>query len=513
MMCRGESLSRLGHLSSDGMVRPWLPTYSSLGQQARAAAAGGGDAGGGGAGADAAAGMVYVEVQPIPKWRTLLKVAAGRMLAAGSGSSWYATASSELLHSLDALSVLEEEEEEGEQRGASSSGSSDTGGSGEAASRRASGEGGAAAGSRAAAVQYRPDARRGTLRLLQAPKEPELLKLVWSPDPEAAPGVPAPAGQQQPLDMFGEGAAAGGGSSAAHAALLGYMPASAVAASAARGPLVHEGCELWETAAEWDWELPLPTQPAAAVGGVAAALAGAATAPPAAVEARQLPNGAQVVLVTPAARQGRHRPPRPAAAFWLQQGLGPTSLQLPAYGTASSSPAAPPPPPPAADAPSAPPPASACPEQRQDEEAAEQAQQAGCAAEKLAGALLSLLRGPPAVDLRRLRRDVKSGAIQVRRLLACALPFPALPPCLPDPLFCSARQHVFFLQLCCCSRSHLHSDPWGRRLGPPHFSPPAGPAAAAACLVFAGHYHHRGPTSRGVCTGHCGHPQRNDGQH
>lgn len=37
-LCRGESLSRLGHLSSDGMARPWLPTYSSLSQQAAAGA-------------------------------------------------------------------------------------------------------------------------------------------------------------------------------------------------------------------------------------------------------------------------------------------------------------------------------------------------------------------------------------------------------------------------------------------------------------------------------------------
>ena len=33
--CRGESLDRLGHLSVDGMMRPWLPTYSSLGAKAQ----------------------------------------------------------------------------------------------------------------------------------------------------------------------------------------------------------------------------------------------------------------------------------------------------------------------------------------------------------------------------------------------------------------------------------------------------------------------------------------------
>ena len=38
-LCRGESLNRFGHLSSDGMARPWLPTYSSLGQAAKGAAA------------------------------------------------------------------------------------------------------------------------------------------------------------------------------------------------------------------------------------------------------------------------------------------------------------------------------------------------------------------------------------------------------------------------------------------------------------------------------------------
>lgn len=49
-LCRGESLSRFGHLSSDGMARPWLPTYSSLGQAAKktaaAAAAGAGSTAG-----------------------------------------------------------------------------------------------------------------------------------------------------------------------------------------------------------------------------------------------------------------------------------------------------------------------------------------------------------------------------------------------------------------------------------------------------------------------------------
>ena len=37
-LCRGESLNRFGHLSSDGMARPHIPTYASLGQAARSAA-------------------------------------------------------------------------------------------------------------------------------------------------------------------------------------------------------------------------------------------------------------------------------------------------------------------------------------------------------------------------------------------------------------------------------------------------------------------------------------------
>ena len=459
--CRGESLSRLGHLSSDGMMRPWLPTYSSLAQQAaagaRAAAAGAGASAGGGTGE-----MCYVEVQPIPKYRTLLKVAAGRMLrtapagGGGAGSGWgFAEASVELLRSLEALSLLgessEEEEEDIEQAAAGSSSctsASSSGGAPAVAPPAGTAAAAAAAQAGPAPVQYRTDSARGTLRLLQAIKEPHLFKLVWhadrAPPADAAAGPAAPAGsagnpqQQQlresePFDMFGSAAASStpasssSSASSASAALLGYMPTATAAASAARGPLLQEGCELWEGAAEHDWELALPTE---ATTSDAAVDELAATQLPASVEPRQLPNGAQLLMVTPAGggrrRGGRYQPA--PAAFWLQQRLGADSLQLPAY--AMVEPAAP-----GAAAPAAPA-AAPAPEQaaassqegvdeRQgaaelaaeqplaEQQLAEQPAEEQGAAALLAAALLRMLRHPPGVDLRRLRKDVKSGAIQV----------------------------------------------------------------------------------------------------
>lgn len=495
---RAESLSRLGHLSSDGMMRPWLPTYSSIGQQAAAAAAGAGASGG--AGSSSAAGSsssgagsggeyCYVEVQPIPKWRTLIKVAAGRMLAtstgttgAGSGSSAgssprnngdYAAASSRLLRSLEAFSVLDDDQGSGA-------------GAGECTAVAA--EAAAAPAAPPAPIRYRPDTAHGTLRLLQATKEPHLLKLVWSASAEGAAAGSAgsmSSGQQgpqaQPLDMFGSSTAPGSSSSSGsslHAELLSFMPSSAVTASAARGPLVVEGCELWEAAAEFDWELLLPTPdseerlaPAAAAATSAAVAglpgssssSGSAEELPAKVQARQLPSGAQVVLVTPisssrgsgtgtgsssgarlARQRGQQRAPV-AAAFWLQQRIEPSSLELPAYGTASPSsggrssagssgsggslplpePAAPASDSAAAAAVEAGPCLGSAKGQQDEAEkiqhAQQQPQQQGQVEPKpqgpaalLAAALLRTLQQPPRVDLRRLRRDVKTGVIQVR---------------------------------------------------------------------------------------------------
>ncbi|KAL4858889.1 hypothetical protein ACK3TF_001264 [Chlorella vulgaris] len=467
-LCRGESLNRLGHLSSDGMARPWLPTYSSIAQQAAAAAAGGGGGATGGGASAEAGGMVFVEVQPIPKWRTLLRVAAGRMDAApavpdwsaagGGGGGDFAAASSQLLRSLEDLQGLEDVSEESSTCGTvsstistPSSGTASISGSGLSSgvsSRRVSGgsesseaqlqpppppQQPAAAAAAPAPVRYVPDERRGTLRLLQATKEPELLKLVWSADRGAEGDAQAP-----PLYMFGEGGASSSGS-ASHAALLSFMPAATVAASAARGPLVVEGCELWEAAAEWEWEMALPAAAGSSSGGDIAAAAAAArsadesTAPPACFQARQLPNGAQVLLVAPTAKLRRRRRPATAAAFWLQQQVAAGSLQPPAYATGSGTTEVLGSPIPAAvgslheaagstvDEP---------PQQQQEaaaldgsgeQTAAPQQHQRGSAA-LLAEALASLLRDPPAVDLRRLRRDVKAGIIQVSPITLGPLP-------------------------------------------------------------------------------------------
>ncbi|KAL4428393.1 hypothetical protein ABPG75_002482 [Micractinium tetrahymenae] len=491
-LCRGESLSRLGHLSSDGMMRPWLPTYSSLGKQAAAAARGAAGPARGPAAGAGSSDVCFVEVQPVPRWRTLLRVAAGRMVAArpeaansggssssssssgssssssssGSsssssecspvGSGDFTAASSRLLRSLNALSVMDEAEQ-GDGSGGESS---------EAAPA-------------AVPLRYRPDPQRGTLRLLQGTKEPNLLRLVWSAEPQASAGNGSSGGggggggqqpAEAPFDMFGSApsATSGGRPSSRHAELLSYMSASTVAASAARGPLLREGCELWEAAAEFDWELPLPTaeqedggalsRRATADGGsdgsaAARSCSVAGGELPAAVEARQLPNGAQVLMVTPArgtapgrlSRQAERRRPPATTAFWLQQRLGPDSLQLPAYGTDSSrSPAAVA----APEGPASEPADSAEgdapglgieqePQQQQQPQApggehaqpqqpqqplAEHREQEGGEAALLEAALLGVLRRPPRVDLRRLRRDVKSGAIQVTPITVGPLP-------------------------------------------------------------------------------------------
>jgi hypothetical protein len=397
--------------------------------------------------------MCYVEVQPLPRWRTLLKVAAGRMLAApaaGSrpGSGNYASASSELLRSLEALNVLDDEPEgspssHGGQAGSSKDGDSSIGSD---AGSDAGGSGGAPAAAAAApaAVRYVPDSARGTLRLLQGTKEPHLFRLVWSAERSHSRSAPADAApsatqeatpqQPQPLDMFSSAAGSGSGSSSASSARgahLAYMPAATAAASAARGPIVREGCELWEAAAEFDWELSLPTaQSGGSTGastGISAGTSSTSGILPGAFEARQLPNGAQLLMVTAnshssgstfsrASLQG----PKPAAAFWLQQHLGPDSLQVPAYGTAAPS-SVPSGEEVAGDA-AAPSDAQtelAQPPQAEEEEAGEAATRS---AALLASALQRMLQQPPAVDLRRLRKDVKSGAIQVTPITVGPLP-------------------------------------------------------------------------------------------
>lgn len=402
---------------------------------------------------------MFVEVQPIPKWRTLLRVAAGRMdaapavpdlSAAGDGGGGdFAAASSQLLRSLEDLQGLEDVAEESSTCGTASSTTSISGSglSSGVSSRRVSGgsdsseaqppqqPAAAAVAAAPAPVRYAPDERRGTLRLLQATKEPELLKLVWSADRGAEGDAQAP-----PLDMFGEGGASSSASgSASHAALLSYMPAATVAASAARGPLVVEGCELWEAAAEWEWEMALPAAAGSSGGGDIAAAAAAArsadasTAPLACFQARQLPNGAQVLLVAPTAKLQRRRRPATAAAFWLQQQVAAGSLQPPAYATGSGTTEVLGSPIPAAvgslheaagSTVDEPPPQqqeAAALDVFGEQTAAPQQHQRGSAA-LLAEALANLMRDPPAVDLRRLRRDVKAGIIQV--------------PCLASPAVC-----------------------------------------------------------------------------
>jgi hypothetical protein len=72
--CRGGSLDRYHHLSSTGMLHRGLPNYCTLQQRMQAAAAQGAAAPQGGA--TASAGECCLQVQSIPRFRTLLKVPA-----------------------------------------------------------------------------------------------------------------------------------------------------------------------------------------------------------------------------------------------------------------------------------------------------------------------------------------------------------------------------------------------------------------------------------------------------
>ena len=276
-------------------------------------------------------------------------------------------------------------------------------------------------GSGAAAARFTPDARRGRLRLLQALKDPGLLKLVWSADSSGGPGGDGSRGSGGPsgegtaaaaFDMFpGSGGGAsissgvGGGSlgssglrPGSSAELLGYLRPSAVAAAAARGPLSYAGCEHWEAAASHDLEVVL--------------LAGATT-----LEAVELPNGSQVLVAVVLQGGGTSSSSRRPQhlGFWLQQRWHGSCLQAPArsgHGApagsigehssrvrdAGSRQAV------APDSPR--PPAAAL------QVAAAAVEAAGAAA--LAAALRRLLACPPAVDVQQLRKDVRDGHIVVR---------------------------------------------------------------------------------------------------
>eukprot|EP00887_Chlorella_sp_A99_P005022 scaffold4.g5022.t1 len=432
--CRHDSLDWLGHLSSDGMLRSWLPNYETLASRARGRAGGagglgaalGGLAAGGGAGAG---DSCFVQIQPIPKHRTLVSVAAGLMHAssagggasggaggsggasgsaggsAGGGAGGSASGSTELLCGLEALSL-----------GGPLPGGVPAGGGG-------------ARGPPAAA--FAPDHRRGRLRLLQALKDLSLLKLVWSPEEEesASPAAaPAPA-ELPPLDMFPPAAgaagarrgaavppplalrAAAGAGPGASPSLLGYLALPALeAAAAARGPLTYQGCEHWEAGAAHEVEVPLSS------GSVS-------------LEAVALLNGSQVLVVStargggggggaPSGRAGaggRTPQEQQHAAFYLQQRWQPAAcVHPPARPCAPARVPAPPPSPARAAAPDSPRPGAPA--------AAAAAGEGRAGAAGLAAAVRRLLARPPPVDVAKLRRDVKEGNIPITPVTVGPLP-------------------------------------------------------------------------------------------
>ncbi|GAB4814514.1 hypothetical protein N2152v2_001560 [Parachlorella kessleri] len=495
-LCRGESLDRLGHLSVDGMMRPWLPTYASLGAKAQQQQQlGAGMQLVAGRGAAAAREQCFLQVCPIPKWRTLVRIAAGLMIrgdgtatsqrtaaaaaaaatngpeaavhaskegqqtAAEAGSSrgprCFASLSSALLRGLASLRLPGEEEaqtcEPGEGR----------------AGECSAGDGTGSSETEPRPVRLVPDVRRGTLRLLQAVKETDLFKLVWQPDepswsPQASSGNSGPAlasgagatplaAEVQPFDMF---SIPGAASSLGDGAAVPQAPLAAPQAATPDQPLTHQGIEYWEGGVSWELELLLRAgeargAPDLATAGAAPAGAGAP------VSGRELPNGAQVLLVKPsacgasasgcgggasdngalgrsweagsqaAACVGRHHGGH--HAFWLQQGWDPAQCLSPAAAPAeagivvpslaghaegavvAASPAAAPRP-------------LACAGQPVAARSTTAGQGAPAAAVAAAAAMAGLLAAPPAVDVRQLRRDVKDGSIRVTPVTVGPLP-------------------------------------------------------------------------------------------
>lgn len=288
--------------------------------------------------------------------------------------------------------------------------------------REGAGAGSDKAGQQGPAVQLVPDPRRGTLRLLQATKEPERLKLVWSPlelevpagrqqqQQQPGPGPAGEQGQQPPFNMFAAAApdsqqvSTAGSWQAGAIALTGLLgtlsgdgPATAAAAAGPTKPIQHRGTEFWEPGSKFELEL----EPLRAEGEVNLR----------SISARALPNGAQLLLVSAAPGQwrgggvggGRSSGGRGGGctAFWLQQAWADGCVLVP--------------PEPAAEA------EEGVSDGNGSEQQGEEGQPAvgpaagssSRAAVAAAAALAELMVSPPAVDVRQLRCDIKDGTLQV----------------------------------------------------------------------------------------------------
>jgi hypothetical protein len=250
---------------------------------------------------------------------------------------------------------------------------------------------------------------RGTLRLLQCIKEPMHLKLAWKQeDSPTAPRLAAAKSEAaEAFDMFGAGSSGGGsGGGAAAAAMVGTLPrhaqrgarhapaAAPPAHQPARqqpNPIVHEGCELWEsiTAGHFDWEATLSSCSM--------------------VEGREQAGGAQLLVVRhegqpcgegPASIAAPAAPAAAAAAvdvFWLQERWNAGTIIMPAAATVLAA----------------------------DDEASQGGSSSSGGGgggggagrvsdcEQLSRAVQRLTSHPPTADLSQLRRDVKSGVVKV----------------------------------------------------------------------------------------------------
>lgn len=146
-ICRYESLDSLQHLSTDGFLRSWLPSYSNIAKVVNATGSSNGSA----------TKYCYISVYKVhvPKWYKLLSVSAGRVMAdyfstpSNAGCAQSATVSP--APSSPAVMGISEQVEQASHQG----------------------------------NIMRPDERKGTLSLLHSTEDENIFKLVWCERPSS----------------------------------------------------------------------------------------------------------------------------------------------------------------------------------------------------------------------------------------------------------------------------------------------------------------------------------------
>lgn len=176
-ICRYESLDSLGHLSIDGFMRPWLPSYSNVPKAGPFVCV-----------RQGANELWYLYVYSLPKWRTLAEVGVGRMMllnhdapackdreAAASPAADFAGPRASALPAADPAAAL------APLRGVAGSGLAAGVGAEEGSDSGWMQQLGLA-GHKSKAQQRQvlvPDTRHGTLRLMQSSVNCSHFKLTW----------------------------------------------------------------------------------------------------------------------------------------------------------------------------------------------------------------------------------------------------------------------------------------------------------------------------------------------